>query len=389
MADWWGCDAAKPETIGGVKIYHEVIPDICHFYDPVRPYWPGSSSGGLDPNSENAGDCHWWDKFGNSNDMNRRIRHEVVDECRARFVSEYGIIGPPNLASVRQYLKPGEFSLTNTAFKIHVNSMDRDTTAAGIRYHYGEPQGLSLPDFLIYGQMFQAMLQGGAMEALRFRKHDPRADCEGALVWSYNDCWGEVGWSVIDHYARRKASYYWIRRACAPIKVIVRCPDNRITTRIVNDTLFSPRATVGFGWVRLDGSKREWRQKSVAIPPNGMVEVASIPLPSPEERNPREWLYAATLQGGGVPDDQAIWLLAPHRLLDLPKPRIASSVRGNLLEVHSPVYCHGVHLEDEGREVLADNYFDLLPNVPRRIPISVPTKLAPLQLTSVMPIELH
>jgi beta-mannosidase len=388
MADWWGCDPAKPETIGGVKIYHEVIPDICHFYDPVRPYWPGSSSGGLDPNSENAGDCHWWEKFGNSNNMNRRIRHEVVDECRARFVSEYGIIGPPNLASIRQYLKPEELSITNTAFKIHVNSMDRGTTAAGIRYHYGEPEGLSLPDFLVYGQMFQAMLQGGAMEALRFRKHDPRADCEGALVWSYNDCWGEMGWSVIDHYARRKASYYWIRRACAPIKVIVRCPDKHITTRIVNDTLSSPRATVGYGWVRLDGSKREWRQKALIIPPNGMVEVASIPLPSPDERNPREWLYAATLQGDGVPGDQAIWLLAPHRQLVMPKPIIASSVHGDWLEVRSRVYCHGVHLEDEGQEVLADNYFDLLPNLPRRIPISV-SKIGPVQLTSVMPIALQ
>jgi len=389
MADWWGCDPTKPETIGGVKIYHEVIPDICHFYDPVRPYWPGSSSGGLDPNSENVGDCHWWDKFGNSSDMNRRIRHEVVDECRARFVSEYGIIGPPNFASVRQYLKPEELSLTNTAFKIHVNSMDRGTTAAGIRYHYGEPEGLALPDFLVYGQMFQAMLQGGAMEALRFRKHDPRADCEGALVWSYNDCWGEMGWSVIDHYARRKASYYWIRRACAPIKVIVRCPDHHITTRIVNDTLSSPRVTVGFGWVRLDGSKREWRQKSVTIQPNGMVEVESILLPSHEERNPREWLYAATLQGNGVPDDQAIWLLAPHRQLVMPKPIILSSVRENLLEVRSPVYCHGVHLEDEGREVIADNYFDLLPNVPRRIPIALAAKAASLQLTSVMPMALQ
>jgi hypothetical protein len=156
----------------------------------------------------------------------------------------------------------------------------------------------------------------------------------------------------------------------------------------VNDTLSSPRATVGFGWVRLDGSKREWRQKSVTIPPNGMVEVASIPLPSPEELNPREWLYAATLQGNGVPDDQAIWLLAPHRQLVMPKPRIASSIHGDLVEVSSPVYCHGVHLEDQGQEVLADNYFDLLPNVPRRIPISV-SKIAPLQLTSVMPIALQ
>ena len=32
--------------------------------------------------------------------------------------------------------------------------------------------------------------------------------------------------------------------------------------------------------------------------------------------------------------------------------------------VASPVYCHGVHFNDHGRAVLADNYFDLLPGVP-------------------------
>jgi len=386
MADWWGCDPKKPENIGGLRLYHELLPDLCHFYDPVRPYWPGSSSGGVDPNGENAGDCHWWDKFGNSGDMNRRIRHEVVDECRARFVSEYGIIGPPCLESVRQYLKPDEVSLDSVAFKIHVNSMERGTTSAGMRYHYGELSGPSLPDFLLYGQMFQAMLQGGAMEALRFRKNDPKADCEGALVWSYNDCWGETGWSVVDHYARPKASYYWLKRACAPIKVIVRCPEGQLVTRVVNDTLQSYRGSVGFGWTRLDGASREWQEKTVTIPADGMVEVARVPMPSAAQRDPQQWIYAATLQGKGFSNDQALWLLAPHRQLALAKPRIAIAVHEGVLEVSSPVYCHGVHWESKDKEALVDNYFDLLPHVSRRIPIADPEAAAHLQLTAVMPI---
>jgi beta-mannosidase len=386
MADWWGCDATKPESIGGVRIYHEVLPDICHFLDPARPYWPGSSSGGIDPNSENAGDNHWWDKFGNSPDMQRRIRHEVVDECRARFVSEYGIIGPPHLDSVREYLKPDEVSLQSTGWKIHVNSMERGTTAAGIRYHYGAPEGLSLPDSLLYGQMFQAMLQGGAMEAMRFRKHDPKAECAGSLVWSYNDCWGEVGWSIIDHYLRRKASYYWVKRSCAPVKVIVRAPDNRLVTRVINDTLQPYEAVVRYGWMRLDGGAQQLAEKSINVPANGMLEIANVAYPSSNERNPREWLYAATLTGKGIPDDQAVWLLAPHRELALAKPTISASVSNGELHVSSPVYCHGVHIEDGGREVLADNYFDLLPNVPQTIRITVPTSSGTHSLSTVMPI---
>jgi hypothetical protein len=36
--------------------------------------------------------------------------------------------------------------------------------------------------------------------------------------------------------------------------------------------------------------------------------------------------------------------------------------------------------------VLVDNYFDLLPNVPRLIPVSGPTDPARLHLTAVLPL---
>jgi hypothetical protein len=57
-----------------------------------------------------------------------------------------------------------------------------------------------------------------------------------------------------------------------------------------------------------------------------------------------------------------------------------------MLEVSSDVYCHAVHLEDEGREMIADNYFDLLPGVPRRIPISNPAESGTYALAAVMPL---
>jgi beta-mannosidase len=224
------------------------------------------------------------------------------------------------------------------------------------------------------------------MEALRFRKQDPEADCEGCLVWSYNDCWGETGWSILDHYARRKASFYWVKRACAPVKVIVRAPRGQLVTRVLNDTLQPCQGVVRYGWLRLDGSARQVQEKIVNIPADGMVEVASVPVPPKGERDPREWLYAATLAGNGIPEDQAVWLLAPHRELALAKPEISAAVHDGVLEVSSPVYCHGVHLEDGGHEVLADNYFDLLPGVPRRIPITAPTPAGTYPLAAVLPL---
>jgi beta-mannosidase len=321
--------------------------------------------------------------------MRLRKWQEVVDQKgRARFFTEYYCpMGPPNMASVREYLKPDELSVDSTAWKIHTGQFEKGITTKGIRYHYGDPQGLSLPQYVLYGQMYQAMLHGGGVETARFRKDDPKVPCGGALVWSYNDTWGENGWAIIDHYVRRKASYYWFRRAAAPVKVLVRSRDGHLVTRVVNDTLREYQAVVRYGWMRVDGKAHELQKRSVTIPVNGMIEIASVPFPSAMERNPCEWLYAATLSGEGIPEDQAIWLLAPHRELALAKPVISTRVQSGVLEVSSQAYCHGVHLEDDGHEVLADNYFELLPGVPQRISITTPTRSRTYPLTAVMPID--
>jgi beta-mannosidase len=393
-------DPTKPGQIPGLRIFNEVLPEVCRDQDNSRPYWPSSPYGGSTPNSEFSGDCHWWFAAGMSSDMGRRARHEVYDECRARFISEYGIVGPAHIASVREYLKPDEQSRKSLAWRIHTNSFDRGpsltdpesatntTTLAGIKHHYGDPTNLSLEEFILYGQMVQAVVHGGALEAIRFRKDDQHRECRGALIWSFNDTWGETGWSIIDYYLRRKPSYYWFRRAAAPVKVLVRSREGALVTRVVNDTLRSYPATVQCGWMRLDGQAREMRSHAVTVPANGMVEIDRDSIPSERERSPRDWLYAAVLQGRGVAGDQAIWLLGPHRSLALSKPKISASVHSGMLEVISPVYCHGVHIDGEQQEGLVDNYIELLPGIARRIPLDMPDSAGAYRLHATMPIGL-
>jgi len=378
LAVWCGCNESiwlnshgkDPYTLGGIHLFGEILPAACRQLDPVRPYWPCSPFGGEEPNSEQAGNCHWWFPFFMNPEIDRRIRHEVVDECRARFVSEYGIIGPPPEASVREYLPPEDFSRSSTAFHIHTNTFGGNTVEEGIRYHYVDPEGLSLPEFLHYGQLFQAVMHGGAMESLRFRKGDADAECWGALIWSYNDCWGEMGWSVIDHYLRRKASYYWLRRACKPVKVIVRPRAGHLVTRVINDTLQTYQANISHGWFRLDGAERRLTEQAVMIPANGMVEIARAPIPS--DLSPREWLYGAILTGDNLPPDQTSWLLAPYRELTVPEPAVTLTNGPQGLQIVSPVFCHGVRLVDGEEELRADNYLNLLPGIPQLIATKSP-----------------
>jgi beta-mannosidase len=120
-------DLTKPLDLGGQKLYYQILPDICRHLDPRRIYWPSSPCGGEHPNSELQGNCHWWHPFFMNPDINRRIRHEVWDECRARFVTEYGAIGPCHLDSIREYLLPEEMHPGNKAWQLHTNLFEKET----------------------------------------------------------------------------------------------------------------------------------------------------------------------------------------------------------------------------------------------------------------------
>ncbi|MEI8374971.1 MAG: sugar-binding domain-containing protein [Planctomycetota bacterium] len=390
IALWCGnneCQWLIPHT--GKEFYDRMFPELCRQLDPRRSYWPSSPWGGdQPPNSELAGDCHWWSPAFMNGSMERRVRHEVFDECRARFVSEYGIIGPCHLDSIREYLSPAEMHPDHPAWRLHTNEFEKGTLAAAIRRHYADPEKLTVPEYVKYGQMFQAIMHGNAMEALRFRKHDPVNDCAGALIWSYSDCWGETGWSILDYYLRRKAGYYWMRRACAPVKVIVRRRGDQLITRVVNDTLQPTAATLETGWWRLDGGARETESREILVKANEMLEAAVVRLTA-DRHDRTQWLYAAVLRGkDGTAFDQSVCVMEPYRKLVLQDPRIKVTVLADhTWEILSPVFAHAVHVEDHGQELLSDNWIDLLPEVPVRV--EVPKKYSPelAHFEAVMPIS--
>ena len=368
--DWWNKTKDfrdKDLNIGGSIIYNQILPDVCRTLDPQRPYWPGSPFGGKAPNSEMDGDCHWWYPFTMNQDVNRRINYGVFDECKARFVSECGVIGPCHLDSMRQYLTAAELQVGSRAWREHTNTFDKATTPAGIRRHYKDPEYLSIADYIFYGQMFQAIMYGHMIEALRFRKNDPRDDCQGALIWMYNDCWGEIGWTPIDYYLRRKPSYYWIRNANAPVKAIVRRREKYLVTRVVNDTIRQVKATVRFGWMRVDGSDTRMKSETIFVDANSMVEIGRDIIGGPKAQNPHEWIYVAYLDATGTNLHPSIWLLKPFRELNKPKPDIRITVEGRDIKLISSSYCHGVHFKDNGKAMFSDNYFDLLPGISKSV----------------------
>jgi beta-mannosidase len=65
----------------GLKIYEEILPEVCGRLDPTRPYWPGSPYGGEDPNDPSQGDQHFWHPWHGwaHPDVQRNYRGRFVD----------------------------------------------------------------------------------------------------------------------------------------------------------------------------------------------------------------------------------------------------------------------------------------------------------------------
>jgi len=396
LALWCGCNECiwmyagnhnpAPTDVLGFKIYFDLLPSVCHALDPQRPYIPGSPCGGADEiNSQTGGDVHWWYQVFMSNDPARKMSPALLDDCRGRFVSEYGIIGPPPLASMREYLTPDELNPSSLAWRIHTNSYEGDHsgfTESALRHHFFGDGPLSVEQFVLYGGLYQAMMEEAMAEASRFRKHDPKEPCQGNLMWSYNDCWGEIGWSIIDHYGRLKPSYYAVKRAYKPVKVIVRSREKDLVTRVVNDDGAAHEVEVTYGWFRVDGTAREVRTRRLRIDANSMVEIGRAKLS--DGHDPKEWIYAAAMTGSGIEDDHSIWRLVPCRELTLARPKLTIERRGDSLVVSCKTYCAGVHLPEDSGGKLSDDYFDLLPGIPHIVRI---VKDGQFDLTTAEPPE--
>ena len=68
-----------------------------------------------------------------SPDMTRRVRHQIYDDCRARFVSEFGCIGPCHTDSIRRYLASDERQPDHPTWQLHTNAFEKETLAEAIR----------------------------------------------------------------------------------------------------------------------------------------------------------------------------------------------------------------------------------------------------------------
>ncbi len=350
----------KASRIIGENIYSRILPEIVHDHSPEIPYRPGSPIGGDSPNSQRAGDMHLWLEGYASKDPLINVNPASYDKCEAPFISEFGVQGPPHMKSFSSFLPKDALDFRNELLKFHNNDWSDSRTIQGIGMHYANPDQIGMDDYILLGQLQQGFLLGYAIDSFRFRW----PDCAGALIWMWNDSWPEAcGWTPLDYYLRKKASYYFLKRSFRPVKVIARPIAGKIVARVLNNSPERISADLEYGWIPLDGSCFRLKNIRVSVPPGDVASFESSDIVSDTETGDNS-VFVAILKNRSKLIDHAVWKHRPWREMKLQKPEFKIEERDDKLVFLASAFCHAVHFNDEGEDIFCDNYFDLFPGVP-------------------------
>jgi beta-mannosidase len=344
----------KHKNSGGLRIYNEIIPSFVRANCPDIPYWRSSPYGGSLPNDNEIGDRHHWRDCTMSGKMEDRINPEAYDAVTSRFVTEYGYIGPCSEKTIAKYYGDNPVVRNDRIWNLHNNTFEKLTVPEGIRRHYTDPEGLDLPDYIRYAGLVQGLMYGYSLEAIRFY---PRND--GSLFWMYNDTWGEAGWTIIDYYLDRKPSYYYVKRAFAPVKFVLRAPDKKtVMVMGINDTPEDRVTELEYGYAGFDGNYAT-SKISVTLKAFDRAIVHRFPMPGGDLKK-----GLVFVRGGGT--SPAILRTGPFRGYAKAESTVSVlsvEAKGGDYEVtlRSSGYSHAVCLGLPMDVHQDDAYFDMLP----------------------------
>ncbi|MEJ2556078.1 MAG: glycoside hydrolase family 2 protein [Anaerolineae bacterium] len=298
----------------GKKIEHVLLPEIVHRLDPERFYWPSSPYGGNDYNGDQAGDRHnwytWhasaWRTFGTKpKDIDEfphpthAVNYWHLGEDIGRFISEYGMHGSPVLETLKRNIPPEGLAYNSPEMLFRVRNAVIGRGDLMLEAHTGLPE--CFEEYIDFSQMVQAEGMKYGIEHHRRRKFH----CSGTLFWQWNDDWPSITWSVLDYYTFPKPSYFFVKRAYAPVIVSVKrdsdfqYPQGRFSIWGTNDTLEPVRDTLTWTHLTFDGRIRRQESVPIEIPANASVELV---------------LLDKELLSAGPPEREMIWLHSENDL---------------------------------------------------------------------------
>jgi len=374
---------------GGKATYHQHLPEILGRLDPSRPYWPSSPYGGNDHNSDQAGDRHNWvawhgmvqpRRFGEKPGRDwspEGVSYRHYGEDKGRFISEFGMHAAPVLETLRRNVPESELYFGSEGLLFRNKDNPKDKGNMLMRAHTGLPKDLA--EYIDYSMICQAEGLKFGIEHYRRRKFH----CSGTLFWQWNDCWPGLSWSVLDYYAFPKASYFFAKRAYAPVLATAHDEaDGAVSLWVTNDTLSPLADTLEWQLMGFTGEVTSRGQVEVRVGPNCAQRVACLDSETLGDGSRCEQVLWLRGLDGVLPENRHLFVEIKDLVRARPKVDITWERDGDSLVAHlrSDGYAYFVWLfvPVEGMRY-SDNWFDLPAGQTKTVRLSHPGKarLAP------------
>lgn len=232
-----------------------VIPAVLEAEDPSRAYLPSSPY--VDEVAYASGERllpedHLWGP-------RDYYKSEFYLDPPAHFASEIGYHGCPDPESVAEFISPERLwpPTDNPEWLLHATS-----PYPGIDTHDYRVELMSTQIRALFGAVpdtledFARASQATQAEALKFFIETFRAAKwrrTGIIWWNLLDGWPQFSDAIVDYYFRRKLAYWAVKRAQAPLCLILREPVNGSQSAVFsNDTRHDQVVTFSIRDVRTD-----------------------------------------------------------------------------------------------------------------------------------------
>lgn len=378
-SDWFPAPV-KPDRFYGEKVFNYIQPRAVHRNSPMVPYMPSSPYFGERANLTEEGDVHAWSYFGRDPKTKFKFVYELeaFDRIPARFSSEYGFFGAQMESTVRRYHDGEEMAFDGEIWKHHGEfDRKRSNIDGAINRHITDFSTLDIPGYLTYSGIMQGLLYAELAEAMRQKPYGA-----GDLIWMYNDCWPETGWTIIDYYLTRKISFYFLKRAFQPRKLIIRKAEGGARVTVINETPEPITAEITCGYMTFDGKTDSLCTKTVEAAPHSWQQFDLAVC-----NDLQNGFYFASAEGFDTADS----LRAYYRDYVFPESHAkieAVEQDGNdlLVTVSADVYTPFAYLmTSDDRVHYSDNYFTLYPNEKKTIRVENCTETPALHIAKTMP----
>jgi beta-mannosidase len=371
----------KPKTYTDyLGIFGYLIPGIVNRITPEIPYTSSSPTSDFERQSPNfiSGDTHnysvWW--------SNKPIEDQA--NYKNRFVSETGIQGFPDMATIDAFTEPADRSATSDIMNAHQKnfSMNGNVVIGKIaKTEYKDPTDFASFDYLAQ------LVQGESLKIYAESMRRRRPFSMGFLFWQLNDSWPVISWATMDYYGRPKAGMYMAKHFFEPVLVSPREEDGKINIYVVSDHTTDEDASLDLRLMDFSG-KVLWSKKlNHKVKALSSQIVLSIPKDELAATNydPEKSFISVKLTNsrGEFISSNNLYFKRPKDL-KYTKTSVETDLSNQgdhyVLKLSSSALAPRVEITFGDKEVaLSDNYIDVLPNEPVSISIKSPATLEQLK----------